>query len=323
MGKDLIVKGLFLLLPALLVHKRSDAQSPDKVNSDEEVKELVRKTKFANDDSRGKNFELTTGNEVLQYKEPTESTSRFSAMKTKSWQKADLNKDGKMDVVVSGVRKEGKSYGEQITYSLLFFLSGKDSFSVQEILPEFKNFYPTYFDLLRRGDEVCVEVIRLQSNRHSGFDFRRDTLSVYHTSFFETTNEKATSDPDIFRYYSSSNWGGMPQPDFTLSSSGEATYRRRKGLFNDEDINSIANADSNDLRTFFGFLSRMNVQQLNSKYTLAGVFDVGTSHLVIKFKDGTEKRIDDYGHQGTFGLVSIYSWVGFFIRNLKWQPVVE
>ena len=61
-------------------------------------------------------------------------------------------------------------------------------------------------------------------------------------------------------------------------------------------------------------MNYVKLEELDSAYSKP-VYDVGTSHLIIKYKDQTHKKIDDYGHYGTYGLKAIYNSI-FSILNL-------
>ncbi|MCX8534309.1 DUF6438 domain-containing protein [Chryseobacterium luquanense] len=76
-----------------------------------------------------------------------------------------------------------------------------------------------------------------------------------------------------------------------------------------------------DYKKLTALLDGLNVKTLNEKYGTRNITDLPTSYLRIKFSDGTDKNVEDYGKRGTEKLTAAYKFFEDLKHNQKWEKV--
>lgn len=76
-----------------------------------------------------------------------------------------------------------------------------------------------------------------------------------------------------------------------------------------------------DYKKLTALLDDLNVKSLNEKYGTRNVTDLPTSYLRIKFNDGSQKNIEDYGKRGTEKLITVYQFFEDLKHNQQWEKI--
>lgn len=102
------------------------------------------------------------------------------------------------------------------------------------------------------------------------------------------------------------NFGDQPSKD-NLSNPREGTFK-----------GTIKEADYNRLITL---LDGLNVKSLKDNYGEKNISDLPSSHLRIRFADGTSKHVEDYGKRGSEKLSELYRFFENLRKNQEWTKV--
>lgn len=76
-----------------------------------------------------------------------------------------------------------------------------------------------------------------------------------------------------------------------------------------------------DFKKLMILIDGLNVQGLKTDYGNHNVTDLPTSYLNITFKDGTSKKVKDYGKNGTPKLKELYNLLDSFPKSQTWTKV--
>lgn len=76
-----------------------------------------------------------------------------------------------------------------------------------------------------------------------------------------------------------------------------------------------------DYKKLTALLDDLDIKSLNEKYGELNITDLPTSYLRIKFSDGSEKNIEDYGKRGTEKLMTVYNFFEDLKHNQSWQKI--
>ncbi|MBB4804762.1 hypothetical protein HNP38_000034 [Chryseobacterium defluvii] len=102
--------------------------------------------------------------------------------------------------------------------------------------------------------------------------------------------------------------------NFTKNPSKAEFSKEREGTFKA----TIKDADYKKLVTL---LDELNVKNLKDKYGDHNITDLSTSHLRIKFADGTSKNVEDYGKNGSDELAKVYQAFEDLKHNQQWTKI--
>ena len=119
---------------------------------------------------------------------------------------------------------------------------------------------------------------------------------------------KMTINPDRTAVFEAEHFNfskGFSKSDFDKPREG--TF---KGTIKEEDYKKLT-----------ALIDDLNVKSLNDKYGTHDITDLPTSYLRLKFSDGSEKNIEDYGKQGTEKLVTVYRFFEDLRNNQQWEKV--
>ncbi|AZI22422.1 hypothetical protein EIH07_04885 [Chryseobacterium taklimakanense] len=76
-----------------------------------------------------------------------------------------------------------------------------------------------------------------------------------------------------------------------------------------------------DYNTLIKMLNKINIKSLNAKYGNRNVTDLPTSYLTVTFKDGTVKKVEDYGKHGTDELAELWMFLENLRKTQTWTKV--
>lgn len=148
---------------------------------------------------------------------------------------------------------------------------------------------------------------------------------------FSCTAQKNTSKYSHIEYEATACFGSCPifiikiNPDktavleaehfnFSKDFSKAEFSKPREGTFK----TTIKEEDYKKLTTL---LDELDVKSLNEKYGSRNVTDLPTSYLRIKFSDGSEKNVEDYGKRGNEKLMTLYKFFEDLRHNQQWEKV--
>lgn len=148
---------------------------------------------------------------------------------------------------------------------------------------------------------------------------------------FSCNSQKMTSKYSTIEYEAGPCFGSCPIYKMTINADRTAVLeaehfnfskgfskgefdKPREGTFK----TTIKEADYKKLTTL---LDDLNAKSLNDKYGKRNITDLSTSFLRIKFADGTEKNIEDYGKKGTEKLMTVYKFFEDIKHNQQWEKV--
>jgi len=119
---------------------------------------------------------------------------------------------------------------------------------------------------------------------------------------------KMTVNPDRTAVFEAEhfNFGDQPSKD-NLSNPREGTF---KGTIKEADYNKL-----------IALLDGLNVKNLKDNYGERNISDLPSSHLRIRFTDGTSKHIEDYGKRGSEKLSELYGFFENLRKNQEWTKV--
>ena len=92
-----------------------------------------------------------------------------------------------------------------------------------------------------------------------------------------------------------------------FSKPKEGTYR---ATIKQEDYNKL-----------ISLLNSANPKSLNAKYGSRNVTDLPTSYLTVTYKDGTVKKVEDYGKNGTEKLAELWTFFEDLRKTQTWKKV--
>ena len=101
---------------------------------------------------------------------------------------------------------------------------------------------------------------------------------------------------------------------FTDGSSKDDFSKPREGIFK-------ATIDKESFAKLNSFLDSLNLKSLKNYYGDKNITDLPTSHLIVTFKDGSSKHIEDYGKSGTEKLREFYEFIENLRKTQKWTKV--
>jgi hypothetical protein len=304
---------LFILFRIGALHAQIKIED---INSDTLVKKFVRQ------ENQKKNFvwayfQLTTGNEVSQFN--NQANKNFTPIAAyipgTKWSKQDINNDGKKDLIISGVTKkpEGKYFDEN--YRLLIFLSNGSSYQQIDLVTNYLEYYPVYFDIINVEEKTCLKLTRIDIDNYS-YEPKiiTDTLIYSFKTFVNYNRNPSKLKIDSVIYYTESNWFTYMPTYFVINKRGSIFYRKGDfSLAKSLEVHFVIS--KRKLRDMFSLTNYVDPLHLKENYSKP-VFDVGNTHLIIKYKNGLAKSIDDYGHYGTYGLRAIYDRILDIINTI-------
>jgi len=229
-----------------------------------------------------------------------------------SWQKADFNGDGRTDLLVNGYWYNYATY--------LAIDVGNDKFKLITL-----SYSP--FEKCEISNTISSpygQLVLFHTNKpdqNSGDNFRKrypetDTLIYKFESFVEFNKTEAKYNIHSIKFHSGMCLGTCPDFDIEIDKYGQATYNA--GMYSPNQGIFEGKIQSKDLDAILNLLNYINVKRLRDNYSVSWT-DSPTCTLTIKFSDGSVKKIQDYGEEGTFGLRSVYSLFFALRGNQDWK----
>ena len=302
-----------LYLVLLLNFQFSFANEIDKLTTTEDVVAFVRKVNpdFAND-----KFEIR----------PTEVIAKdlacggiFKDWSIRNWEKADLNNDGLTDLLIMPYRGGYQSY--------VIIDKGNSEFKLHQVSRS--SFEDCELSKpLRIGDRNYLRIYQKSLELISLTDEKEvilvDTLTFKFDELIELNDQAADYRIRSVELRRTSSEIGPPVFLLKINSRGDTEYDREtffvykgkevstfpKGIFK-KDLGRDAFTGLEEL------LRYIRVKELKNSYSVPW-FHAGTGTLIVKFESGEVTTISDYGLQGTFGLMAVYSRLTEIATKTEW-----
>lgn len=176
------MKKLLLFLSILLSSDAVFSQlTVDMVDSDSTVLHFVQQQNYdVKKAPQWKFFYLTNGDEWNSYYNLSREQQSVVAQQdpTLRWSKADINGDGKQDLVVSGYIARRPGDWSTATFKLLIFLSqpGTDYSEVDLIGGQQSAKFPVYFNIVKMDDKDLLRIYQWRNLSDSRIPLEIDTL---------------------------------------------------------------------------------------------------------------------------------------------------
>ncbi|RZJ52353.1 MAG: hypothetical protein EOO44_12055 [Flavobacterium sp.] len=258
--------------------------------------------------------------EELQIKETQlifdeiQNCDMYKKWNIQNWQKIDLNNDGRSDLLFTAcvnsiyyqyaiINKESEDYEVfKLTSDLDYYCK-----IVKPVIVNNKN------QLLVYSYKTDIETVKKGLN----IQFT-DTLTYKFDSFIEHSNRKVSYEIQSVKYIWDHNF------EISIDYNQNAYYKCLNSL-------NVSNLDGNFYKgisekkidpSYFNdiekLLEYMHVKDLANEYAVEP-YDSSTVWVEIKFKDGSVKKIKDYGSQGSYGLNAFYNKMTKLAQQIKWE----
>lgn len=334
--KRILLKSILSLLGLVLIGPVMAQLTVDQVNNDSLALTFVKQQNYSkNEAPQWKFFYLTTGQEWKSYFNfsAAQTSQLTSEMHSMNWQKADINGDHKMDLIVSGYIARRPGDWSTATFKLLVFLSqsGK-GYQELNLLTENAEKFPAYFDLIRLQQKDFIRLFRWQlpeqgqtQQQAQQQPYQIDTVSYSNFwSAFINQHEAGLNRKQIqmIVYKAQEDAGGAYHALTIFNSSEKKTNIEISTWQPKEKTPSNYKARlSKTLWEQLDTLSRsIQVAQvpggdsviLNHRFNSQ---DLPVT-LTLHFQDGSTQKIVDYGAQGSFTLMTVYGCMENIIQNV-------
>ena len=300
---------LLLFISSIMLCSVAYSQlSIEKLNSDSSVKQFIIQAKSNNNpESEWNNFNFIKWENEKLYPLSDSITN------IQKWLKADINNDGKQDIIVSGAL----TYPWGNNFILLAFLSTDSAYRQINLMPIFGEIRPIYFKPIFINEKECFELIKVGA----GYNWRspqlvKDTIVFMFNDFVNYNKNPTHQTFDSLFFFTNYVWKPYNISYLTITNTGNMIYK--KGAYSrDKEFNEYAVLSKQKLKEFEQLLNYVNPLSLRNDYTNAE--DIECTHITIKYTDGTYKTINDYGSFGTYSLKALYNKCNEFIENTDWK----
>lgn len=232
----------------------------------------------------------------------------------KNWQKADLNNDGFTDLVINTFSGTYKPYvvmdnGNNTFKAIALFYSSESEFAKITTVDnqQMVLFYSTKAispsvdkPVFMRKDSITI-----------------DTLIYKFNSFVEYNPTPVNKEIAGIYFKTDLCFGTCPVFSIDMNSNGRSIYVG--GKFNEDEGTFKGTVSTKMRRPFFDLINYLNLDKIQNSYSVNWT-DSPTCWLTIRFKNGTEKTIKDYGELGTFGLRRLYGMFAHLKEDQLWYP---
>lgn len=332
--KKIQLKIVIGLMACLAATTAATAQiTVDQVHSDSSALAFVQQQNYSKEHApQWHFFYLTSGNEwQAYYNFSQQKIQELSAqMHGFKWEKADFNGDGKPDLLVSGYIARRPEDWETATFKILAFQSqaGK-GYAQYNLLTEKAEKYPAYLDFIRMDDHNFIRLFRWQlPSKGDNRPYQLDTLTFdsYWSSFINVHDGKLHSaDIQKIEYHSQEDLQGSYH-SLTLDNSNEKRTQAKVALWQigDKEPETYKAKLTKDLWTNLDTLcQKIQLPQFASQDSIVLHQQVNETDLpvtlTIYFKDGTRKKLVDYGAESTYTLMTVYGCMESITENVLLQ----
>jgi len=143
-----------------------------------------------------------------------------------------------------------------------------------------------------------------------------DTLILINGDFIEFNSHPANYEIQSISFKTYGCFGSCPVYELDIDGKGKATFNAIR--YNDQKGRFTTVIKKEKLDEIMELINYIDLKKLKDKYTVTWTDDAGC-YLVIKFKDGSVKKIYDYGMIGSFGLSKLYKLIEQLRENHDWK----
>lgn len=294
--------------------KKEFAHTGNKIDGLKTTEEVIQFAEYINPDFARENFgrlQIKTTDSIIK---ELKNCNLYKSWDIKNWQKIDLNNDGRTDLLFTALHYSNYSQyaiinTESNKYEI-FTLSDNIDYACKILKPIVVN---NKNELLVNNYKTDAETISKEQTIHF-----TDTITYKFDSFIELSNKPANYDIESIKFTSDYNF------EIEIDNNQNARYKclnefnvsNLKGdFYKGESDKKISPAYFNEIKKMMNYIS---IRDLSNEYTLDG-YDFSTVRLEIRFKNGSVKKIQDYGYQGTYGLNAIYNKMTNIILETNWH----
>lgn len=239
----------------------------------------------------------------------------FDKWKIRNWEKADFNNDGKTDIIITAFWSQFQVFVVIDRGNNVFQLIqvSKNIFEDCELAKPIKIGKQTALLFYQKKQEYIKD-------GKNPFKVREvdqiDTLVYKFDGFVEWNKYPAHYQINSIEFNTSGCFGSCPVYTLKIDLYRNMTYIAEKYNTKEGTYTSILEQSAYD--QLLALINYINLKQLNNNYVVEWTDDQ-TAYLSIKFKDGTVKKIRDYGFIGTFGLSQLYHVMAQIKNNQVWN----
>ena len=318
MGKaSRLLSILLLLTVACRRGRKPEPSAIEAVRTAAQVKQLL-----ASVDSSYAEFNIDS---VIQLQDKRVER-QYRKAGVKAWEKADLDSNGRTDLLVNGWWNDGTAY-EETSQAICLMDLGEGKLKLESFGRHFTRYGPiarviwrskrpllSYTDFappILRVDSLKDEQLFLLTYKFGGF-----------VEYNEQPNPSAAL--DSITYKSDFAYDDVLIKKLTLNAAGQAVYhsceypvlevRKKTYVAKSTVVTPTALAE---IKALVGYI---DPNKLKPEYRVSMNHEPYT-YLTLAYHGGPKVKVFDYGEEGTFGLMRLYALLGQLRKNQSWQPV--
>ncbi|WP_157962302.1 DUF6438 domain-containing protein [Winogradskyella aurantiaca] len=289
----------------ILASTASQCSTIDKLQTTEEVVEFIHSN---TNDFKADNLELSIKS-TDQLAQELACNGIFKEWDIKNWEKADLNNDGKTDLLVLG-----EWYG---AHPLIVLDKGQDTYEFIRLSNNSFEYCELFKPISVKNTTLIKAYVPINSQETlipGAEKFRIDTLSFFNNTLVKYNPSPKTEAISSIHLKTSACYGNCPEFVLELFPDDRVEFN---GLENTPVLGMHSyKATSGTFKEISELLNYMDVKHLKSGYQVNWTDDQ-TAYLTIRFADGSTKTIMDYGLQGTPGLKAVYKALFTVMKNVN------
>jgi hypothetical protein len=326
----------FILLLTLLIYsfKQTKANKIDSLKTDKDVESFITSLVKQKYDCRYCKYQLAKPDSVNSYL----NCDSTIVWESNIWQKTDFNNDGLTDLFAIIYQQDtvNSRFPEYQVYVVIDQKNNK--YQLNEI-PNYYMFNCYSAKLIVVNNYPCILY------RHYNTDYTIDTLPGVDTTYGEpmprllphyfevgrtdtliykfggfielNATSKNLTDIKSLYYETTPCFDSCPKFSLNILRNGTAKYIRHENL-SETSRNFRAKINTTQWNEITALLNYMQIESLENNYSVSA-HDMQSCKLKVYFSNGSIKEINDYGLQGTLGLVRLYDLLFALRLNQKWR----
>ena len=153
-------------------------------------------------------------------------------------------------------------------------------------------------------------------------------LSLFAFTFLlNCSSTKTVVNYDRIEYEAGACFGFCPIYKMTINSDRTAIFEAERFNFSQDRSSEEKEGtfkgtiNEDEYKQLISMLNSLEPKELKDYYGNKNVSDLPTSYLTLKFQDGTNKKIEDYGKHGTPDLEKVYQFFEDLKTNQTWTKI--